>query len=100
MVSAQESVLTPEEIQQYEDDLGIVLVKADWTNYDEDITQALQQFGKNSIPFYVLYTKDKETPYVYFPEILTAGIVLDTLNKSENLLQYSTNIMILNWTGG
>ena len=58
---------------------GIVRMKADWTNRDERITQALAQFGRNGVPLYVLYdTSGKPT---VLPEILTEGAVLAALDK-------------------
>jgi thiol:disulfide interchange protein DsbD len=58
---------------------GIVRMKADWTNRDERITQALAQFGRNGVPLYVLYdTSGKPT---VLPEILTEGTVLAALDK-------------------
>ncbi len=60
---------------------NITALKADWTNKDETITKALASFGRNSVPFYVLYIPDKKEP-VIFPEILTPGIVLDKLEQN------------------
>jgi thiol:disulfide interchange protein/DsbC/DsbD-like thiol-disulfide interchange protein len=58
---------------------GIVRMKADWTNRDERITQALAKFGRNGVPLYVLYdTSGKPT---VLPEILTEGAVLAALDK-------------------
>jgi thiol:disulfide interchange protein DsbD len=53
---------------------GIVMMKADWTNYDAVITRALESYGKNSIPVYVIYAPGARAP-VFLPEILTPGIV-------------------------
>jgi thiol:disulfide interchange protein len=61
---------------------GFALLKADWTNYDPVITQALASFGRNSVPFYVIYGKGENAPAVPLPEIINAGIVLHAL---ENL---------------
>jgi thiol:disulfide interchange protein DsbD len=59
--------------------VGIVRMKADWTNRDERITQALAQFGRNGVPLYVLYdTSGKPT---VLPEILTESTVLAALDK-------------------
>lgn len=65
-----------EEIQS----LGIVLVKADWTYYSPEITQALAAFGRSSIPFYVLYVPGREP--VVLPEILTPGVFLKSLQEN------------------
>lgn len=63
-------------------DLDIVPIKADWTNRDEDVTKALEEFGKNSIPLYVMYGPDAKEP-VILPEIITPKIVLNALNSIE-----------------
>ena len=58
---------------------NIVLMRADWTNRDERITQALAQFGRNGVPLYVLY--DRKGDATVLPELLTEGIVLAALDK-------------------
>jgi len=58
---------------------NVVLMRADWTNRDERITQALAQFGRNGVPLYVLY--DRKGEAVVLPELLTEGIVLAALDK-------------------
>jgi thiol:disulfide interchange protein DsbD len=58
---------------------NIVLMRADWTNRDEKITQALAQFGRNGVPLYVLY--DRKGEAAVLPELLTEGIVLAALDK-------------------
>lgn len=62
-------------------ELNIVAIKADWTNHDPAITRAVNGYGKNSIPFYVLYPRDKVKEYIMLPEIITPGIVLNALEK-------------------
>jgi len=62
-------------------ELGVVAIKADWTNFNDQITEALASYGKTSIPFYILLKPGmKETPIV-LPELLTVGIVLKFLEK-------------------
>jgi thiol:disulfide interchange protein/DsbC/DsbD-like thiol-disulfide interchange protein len=58
---------------------NVVLMRADWTNRDEKITQALAQFGRNGVPLYVLY--DRKGEAAVLPELLTEGIVLAALDK-------------------
>lgn len=71
------------EVQDRLKALAVVTMKADWTSRDQRITRALAQFGRNSVPLYVLYSgKTGEAPVV-FPELLTPGIVIEALNKLE-----------------
>jgi len=67
-----------EQVQQRFTDLGIKPFKADWTSYDEDITRALAQFGRNSVPLYIYYPAGADAPII-LPEILTPGVVLDAV---------------------
>ena len=60
---------------------GIAAFKADWTNRDTLVTQALAQFGRNSVPLYVLYPSGENGEPILLPEILTPGIVLKALES-------------------
>lgn len=62
-------------------ELNVVMLKADWTNHDEHITQALARLGRNSIPVYALYNPQQSREPVLLPEILTPGIVLEALDQ-------------------
>ncbi|HEX4327447.1 MAG TPA: thioredoxin family protein, partial [Burkholderiales bacterium] len=55
----------------------VVLMRADWTRRDPEITAALAEFGRNGVPVYALYAPGK--PPVLLPEILRTQIVLDAL---------------------
>jgi thiol:disulfide interchange protein DsbD len=62
-------------------ELGVTPLKADWTNMDPKITEALAEFGRNAVPVYVLYGGDRNAAPKLLPELLTASIVLDELNR-------------------
>jgi thiol:disulfide interchange protein DsbD len=70
-----------EEVRQKLKDSGVVLMKADWTNEDPVITKTLASFGRNGVPFYVIYGKEKDAPADPLPEVINAGIVLKELEK-------------------
>jgi thiol:disulfide interchange protein DsbD len=73
-------VFSSEEVKEKFRDLNFVMVKADWTNRNPEITRALESFGRNGVPLYVIYHKELEEPMI-LPELLTPGIVLDALNE-------------------
>ena len=56
------------------------MMKADWTRHDEAITQALSALDRSGVPTYALYTPGQSAP-VMLPEVLTPGIVTDSLEK-------------------
>jgi thiol:disulfide interchange protein DsbD len=59
---------------------NVLLLKADWTRHDEQITQALTALGRSGVPTYVLYSPGENSPKL-LPEALTPGIVLDAIGK-------------------
>ena len=59
---------------------GVTYLKADWTNEDPLITEALQEYGRSGVPHYLLYRVGKDRAEV-LPQILTAGIVLDAIES-------------------
>jgi thiol:disulfide interchange protein DsbD len=56
------------------------LLRADWTQHDEAITQALAALGRSGVPAYALYAPGQSAPQL-LPEVLTPGIVMDALAK-------------------
>ena len=70
------------ETQQFADLVkakNILLYKADWTNRNEHITQALAQFGRNSVPLYVYYDGQYKVSRV-LPQLLTPSIIEKSIN--------------------
>jgi len=72
------AVFSSETVRKTFADREIVALKADWTNRDPAITQALSAFGRSAVPFNLLYAPGQDTPQE-LPELLTPGIVLDAL---------------------
>jgi thiol:disulfide interchange protein len=62
-------------------ELGVVMMKGDWTSHDPVITQTLESFGKSGVPVYVLYSGKKDSPADVLPEIITPTLVLERLNR-------------------
>ena len=70
-------VLTRAEIEYLFEQKQVTLMRADWTNRDERITQALAAMNRSGVPVYVLHAPGK--PPQLLPELLTTGIVKDAL---------------------
>ncbi len=62
-------------------ELDVVLLKADWTHQDPEISQALASFGRSAVPFNLIYGEDADPEIL--PEILTPSIVLEALEKAQ-----------------
>ena len=72
-------ILDRADVQQHLRDSGAVLLRADWTNQDPNITQTLAALGRSGVPTYALYPADPSAPPHVLPEVLTPGIVLNAL---------------------
>ena len=71
-------VLSKPEVQKAFADANVVLMRADWTRYDDNITRTLNGLGRSGVPTYVLYGPGESQPHV-LPEVLTTGIVTSAL---------------------
>ena len=72
--------LSRPEVRKAFADANVVLLRADWTQHDEAIAQALAGLGRSGVPAYALYVPGEATPRL-LPEVLTPGIVTDALSS-------------------
>jgi thiol:disulfide interchange protein DsbD len=72
--------LTRPEVMKAFADAHVALLKADWTQHDDAISQELERLGRSGVPVYALYVPGEAKPRL-LPEALTAGIVLDAVNS-------------------
>lgn len=70
----KKAVLETAEIEALFKKHNVFLVRADWTNLNPVITQALEELGRNSIPLYVVYNKSDKP--ILFPEVLTKDMLI------------------------
>ena len=86
---ANHLVLSVQDVDAAFNRLGVVKMKADWTKGDPAITAALKQYGRNSVPLYLLYGPDAaKTPQI-LPQVLTPEIVLGELREVEQTIAES-----------
>lgn len=70
-------VLDTESVRQAFAKAGVTLMRADWTNRDPRITQALAELGRSGVPVYVLHRPGKAP--LLLPEVLTPGLLQEAL---------------------
>jgi len=85
-------ILRRADVEQKLHDSGAVLLRADWTNQDPEITQTLAALGRSGVPTYALYPADPNAPAHVLPEVLTPGIVMDALNSLPSANRQSAAI--------
>lgn len=59
-----------------------VLLRADWTRYDSEITGALGRVGRSGVPTYVVFSSNASSSPHVLPELLTRSVVLDTIRHA------------------
>ncbi len=62
-------------------DQNITYLLADWTNYDDTITQWLENYQRSGVPLYVYYPAQGEQP-VILPQLLTTSIVFESIMEN------------------
>ena len=60
---------------------NFALLRADWTNEDDAITQKLASLGRAGVPTYVIYPAAQTGGADVLPEALTKGLVLNAIRK-------------------
>jgi len=64
-------------------DANAVLLRADWTSRDANITQALAGFGRSGVPLYVVYPANSAVQPEILPAILTSGLVVEAVGRAR-----------------
>lgn len=78
---ANHLVLSTAEVQSKMLEKNVIMVKADWTRSDPEITKFLRRFGRNGVPLYLLYSGTADAHPQILPQVLTPEIVIEALNK-------------------
>lgn len=61
----------------------VVVLRADWTHGDPEITQILKEHGRAGVPMYLFYPGGKDRPPVVLPELISSQSVLDAMKASS-----------------
>lgn len=67
-----------EAVKQY----NVALVKADWTNQDPVISQALADYNRSGVPLYLMYSPDTSKPAEVLPQLLTQDMVIAAIKRA------------------
>jgi thiol:disulfide interchange protein len=77
----ERAVLRSSDVQHEFASKKITLLRADWTQYDPEITRELASVNRSGVPTYVIYPAGASSQADVLPELLTKSIVLDALQK-------------------
>lgn len=76
-----ESILNSAAVKDAMKKNNVVLMRADWTRGDENVSKLLKRFSRPGVPMYVIYQPGKEP--VVLPELLTPSIVIDAIDSAN-----------------
>lgn len=74
--------ISTDSVQQEFARQDITYMVADWTSRDPEITKLLSSYGFKGVPLYIYYAPYEEG--VILPQILTPGLILDSISPSYN----------------
>ena len=74
--------LETDAVKQAMKTLGVVPIKADYTQPSDLITQWLEKYERGGVPMYVVLPADPAKEPWLLPEVLTSGIVVDALRQA------------------
>ena len=74
-------VLRSAEVQREFEKNHVTLLKADWTQYDPEITKQLASIQRSGVPTYVIYPASASASADVLPELLTKPIVLAAIKR-------------------
>jgi thiol:disulfide interchange protein len=74
-------VLKSSDVQHQFSKNNVTLLRADWTQYDPEITKQLASVKRSGVPTYVIYPAAVNSAPDVLPELLTKDIVLTALEK-------------------
>lgn len=63
-------------------DRKVVLLRADWTSRNAEITAVLASFGRSGVPLYVMYPAKTTAPAELLPAVLTPGVVVSAVQRA------------------
>ncbi len=76
------TVLNTQEIKDSLVATNAVVLKADWTNSDPELTATLAKFGRAGVPLYVVFSPHRPTQPTVLPTLLTKQMVIDSLQEA------------------
>ena len=80
----ERSVLHDASVERELDANHFVLLRADWTRYDPEITRQLASVSRSGVPTYVIYPASPAGAIQVLPELLSRSVVLTALSQPRS----------------
>ena len=80
----EKAVLKSKDVEHELARRDMTLLKADWTQYDPEITRELTSLNRSGVPTYVIYPAAATAKPDVLPELLTKSLVLDAIERDAS----------------
>jgi thiol:disulfide interchange protein len=77
-----ETAIDTDETRELVDELDVIVMYADWTNYDPEVTRKLEELNSKSIPVLAIYPGDRPSDPIVLRDLVTQSTVLDALRSA------------------
>lgn len=77
----EKTVLSSPKVAEAFNNYGVLAMKADWTDRNEEISGVLRKLGRAGVPVYVFFKNGDASNPIILPEVLTEKLLLDKLNQ-------------------
>ncbi|TAJ36533.1 MAG: hypothetical protein EPO55_21610 [Reyranella sp.] len=81
LVNERVALETPATKKAFEQ-AGVVKLKGDWTNRDDEITGVLKEVGRAGVPLYLFWAPGAAAPKI-LPQVLTEAMILSELSSIQ-----------------
>ncbi len=81
LVNERVALETPASRHAFEQ-AGVVKLKGDWTNRDDEITGVLKEVGRAGVPLYLFWAPGADKPRI-LPQVLTEAMILSELSSIQ-----------------
>jgi thiol:disulfide interchange protein DsbD len=71
-------------VRQKLKELNAVALVGDYTHFPDSITTELNRYDRAGVPLLLVYPKNPAAQAIVLPQVLTPGIVLNALNRSDS----------------
>lgn len=78
----EETVIDTDAVKKTFDDLDVVVVKADWTRKDEQITKWLKRFNRAGVPMYIVLPAGRPDAPILLPDLPSSEEMIAALRKA------------------
>lgn len=89
-----ETAIDTDETRKLVDELDAIVMYADWTNHDPEVTRKLEELNSNSIPVLAIYPGDRPSDPIVLRDIVTQSTVLSALRSAGPSVDKTSSVTV------